>query len=103
MVRVADDGLSVGVFGATGQVGAVMRGLLVARRFPVREIRYFASARSAGGAPPWGQGGAVMRGLLVARRFPVREIRYFASARSAGRTLPWGGVDGVDVVVEDSG
>jgi aspartate-semialdehyde dehydrogenase len=54
MARVAHDGLSVGVFGATGQVGAVMRGLLAARRFPVREIRYFASARSAGRTLPWG-------------------------------------------------
>jgi len=54
MTRVGDDGLAVGVFGATGQVGAVMRSLLVSRAFPVREIRYFASARSAGRTLPWG-------------------------------------------------
>ena len=54
MARVADDGLAVGVFGATGQVGAVMRALLVSRRFPVREIRFFASSRSAGRSLPWG-------------------------------------------------
>jgi aspartate-semialdehyde dehydrogenase len=47
------DGLSVGVFGATGQVGSVMRALLAERRFPVREMRYFASARSAGTTLPW--------------------------------------------------
>jgi len=55
MARVGDDGLSVGVFGATGQVGSVMRSLLVARRFPVRELRFFASARSVGRILPWGE------------------------------------------------
>ncbi len=47
-------GLRVGVVGATGQVGAVMRRLLAERGFPVAEIRYFASARSAGSRLPWG-------------------------------------------------
>jgi len=47
------DGLTVGVVGATGQVGAVMRRLLEERDFPVREIRFFASARSAGTTLPW--------------------------------------------------
>ena len=46
-------GLRVGVVGATGQVGAVMRRLLDERDFPVAEIRYFASARSAGRTLPW--------------------------------------------------
>ncbi len=40
--------LRVGVVGATGQVGAVMRRLLEERDFPIAEIRFFASARSAG-------------------------------------------------------
>ena len=38
----------VGVYGATGQVGAVMRRLLAERRFPHDGLRYFASERSAG-------------------------------------------------------
>jgi aspartate-semialdehyde dehydrogenase len=46
-------GLVVGVVGATGQVGAVMRRLLEERDFPVAQIRYFASARSAGSTLPW--------------------------------------------------
>ena len=45
--------MRVGVFGATGQVGGVMRTLLAERRFPVSEIRFFASARSAGRTLPW--------------------------------------------------
>ncbi|BBX19876.1 aspartate-semialdehyde dehydrogenase [Mycolicibacterium duvalii] len=41
-------GVSVGVVGATGQVGQVMRSLLEQRKFPADEVRFFASARSAG-------------------------------------------------------
>jgi aspartate-semialdehyde dehydrogenase len=41
-------GFRVGVVGATGQVGSVMRAILAERDFPIAEIRFFASARSAG-------------------------------------------------------
>ena len=34
--------------GATGQVGSVVRRILLERHFPISEIRFFASARSAG-------------------------------------------------------
>ncbi|GAA3883979.1 aspartate-semialdehyde dehydrogenase [Streptomyces lacrimifluminis] len=40
--------MRVGIVGATGQVGTVMRRILVEREFPVAELRLFASARSAG-------------------------------------------------------
>ncbi|MDR1118118.1 MAG: aspartate-semialdehyde dehydrogenase [Bifidobacteriaceae bacterium] len=46
-------GLDVAVVGATGQVGGVMRSLLEERSFPVRSIRFFASARSAGQELPF--------------------------------------------------
>ena len=45
--------MRIGVFGATGQVGTVMRRLLEEREFPVEQIRFFASARSAGTTLPW--------------------------------------------------
>ena len=48
MARISDSGLSVAVVGATGQVGAVMLEILEQRDFPVRELRAFATARSAG-------------------------------------------------------
>ncbi|RFD26823.1 aspartate-semialdehyde dehydrogenase [Mycobacterium uberis] len=41
-------GLSIGVVGATGQVGEVMRTLLDQRDFPAESVRFFASARSQG-------------------------------------------------------
>ncbi len=40
--------IRLGVVGATGQVGAVVRRLLVERDVPLAELRFFASARSAG-------------------------------------------------------
>ncbi|MET9622159.1 aspartate-semialdehyde dehydrogenase [Streptomyces sp. NPDC006464] len=40
--------MKVGIVGATGQVGTVMRRILAERNFPVDELRLFASARSAG-------------------------------------------------------
>jgi len=40
--------VSIGVVGATGQVGQVMRTLLEERNFPAEQVRFFASARSAG-------------------------------------------------------
>lgn len=40
--------MKVGIVGATGQVGTVVRRILVERDFPVDELRLFASARSAG-------------------------------------------------------
>ena len=41
-------GVRVGVVGATGQVGQVMRKLLEERDFPASSVRFFASARSEG-------------------------------------------------------
>ena len=54
MSTVSSDGLRVGVVGATGQVGAVVRRLLAERGFPISELRFFASARSAGRTLTWG-------------------------------------------------
>lgn len=45
--------VSIGVVGATGQVGGVMRTLLEQRNFPADEVRFFASPRSAGKKLPF--------------------------------------------------
>ena len=47
-------GLNVGVVGATGQVGAAMRQILLEREFPLESVRLFSSARSAGTVLPFG-------------------------------------------------
>ncbi len=45
--------VNVAVVGATGQVGVAMRQILEERAFPVAEIRFFASSRSAGTVLPY--------------------------------------------------
>ncbi|WP_329144881.1 aspartate-semialdehyde dehydrogenase [Streptomyces niveus] len=45
--------MKVGIVGATGQVGTVMRTILAERNFPADELRLFASARSAGSTIEW--------------------------------------------------
>ena len=45
--------MRIGIVGATGQVGGVMRSLLAERALPVDQLRLFASARSAGRRLPW--------------------------------------------------
>ncbi|MGN6199570.1 aspartate-semialdehyde dehydrogenase [Humibacter sp.] len=42
------NGFTVGIVGATGQVGTVMRRILAERDFPVEKLRLFATSRSAG-------------------------------------------------------
>jgi aspartate-semialdehyde dehydrogenase len=46
-------GLRLGIVGATGQVGAVARQILAERSLDIAEMRYFASARSAGSTLDW--------------------------------------------------
>ena len=45
--------MHVGIVGATGLVGTVMRQLLAERKYPVTSLRFFASARSAGSIIEW--------------------------------------------------
>src|SRR5271168_4348652 len=51
--RLGATGLSIGIVGATGQVGQVMRTLLDERDFPATSVRFFASARSQGRKLPF--------------------------------------------------
>jgi aspartate-semialdehyde dehydrogenase len=57
---------TVGVFGATGQVGTVTRALLAERAFPLDAVRFFASARSAGRRLPWAGGEVEVEDIAVA-------------------------------------
>lgn len=74
--------MRVGVFGATGQVGGVMRDLLLARNFPIDEIRFFASARSAGKTLPFGDKQVTVEDIATAD-FSGLDIALF----SAGKTV----------------
>jgi aspartate-semialdehyde dehydrogenase len=47
--------MRIAIVGATGQVGIVLRSILAERAFPVDDMRYLASSRSAGTTLPWGE------------------------------------------------
>ncbi|MDP3893654.1 aspartate-semialdehyde dehydrogenase [Nocardioides sp.] len=51
---MSGNGVRIGVVGATGQVGVAMRQILLERSFDASEVRFFASARSAGTELPFG-------------------------------------------------
>ncbi|WEV72699.1 aspartate-semialdehyde dehydrogenase [Bifidobacterium sp. ESL0790] len=53
MVRINERGVNVAVLGATGQVGMVMRRVLDERDFPIADLRFMASAHSAGTVLNW--------------------------------------------------
>ena len=53
MAHINDSGVNVAVLGATGQVGMVMRNILAEHKFPVKELRFLASAHSAGTVLNW--------------------------------------------------
>ncbi len=78
--------MRVGVVGATGQVGGVMRTLLEERSFPVDEIRFFASARSAGRTLPW-KGGEVTVEDAATADLTGLELALFSSGAPSSREL----------------
>lgn len=53
MAQINESGVNVAILGATGQVGMVMRRILAERNFPVKDLRFIASAHSAGTVVQW--------------------------------------------------
>ncbi|MHB1502842.1 MAG: aspartate-semialdehyde dehydrogenase [Acidimicrobiales bacterium] len=78
--------MRVAVVGATGQVGAVMRSVLVERGFPLDDIRFFASGRSAGSYLPWG-GGEVLVEDAAGADFSGIDIALMSAGAAASREL----------------
>jgi aspartate-semialdehyde dehydrogenase len=78
----------VGVVGATGQVGSVMRTLLQERAFPVADVRYFASARSAGRTLPWGDTDVVVEDAATADVSGLDIVLFSAGATSSRELAP---------------
>jgi aspartate-semialdehyde dehydrogenase len=76
--------MRIGVFGATGQVGGVMRALLAERGFPVSEIRYFSSSKSAGKVLPW-QGKQVTVEDTATADFSGIDVALFSAGAGMSR------------------
>lgn len=84
MTRISDSGFSIAIVGATGQVGTVMRDILAERSFPVRELRLFASARSAGTAIEFGGVDVIVEDVDTADASGI-DIALFSAGATASR------------------
>ncbi|EPD85035.1 aspartate-semialdehyde dehydrogenase [Microbacterium sp. oral taxon 186 str. F0373] len=84
MTRISDSGLSVAVVGATGQVGTVMREILAERAFPIRELRLFATARSAGTAVEFGGQTVIIEDVATADPAGI-DIALFSAGATGSR------------------
>lgn len=78
--------MNVGVFGATGQVGTVIRQILVDRKFPITKIRFFASSRSAGTTLLW-RGEEVVVEDARESDFSGIDVALFSIGASASKEL----------------
>jgi len=76
--------MNVAVVGATGQVGGVMLQLLAERNFPVGDIRFLASARSAGKTLAW-QGQEVEVEDLTTADFTGIEVAVMSAGKAASK------------------
>ncbi|HVF76135.1 MAG TPA: aspartate-semialdehyde dehydrogenase [Acidimicrobiales bacterium] len=78
--------MNLGIVGATGMVGEVMRSVLAERRFPADSVRFFASARSAGRKLPWGGGEIEVEDSATAD-YSGLDIAIFSAGATASREL----------------
>jgi aspartate-semialdehyde dehydrogenase len=78
--------MRIGIVGATGQVGGVMRGILAERRFPVDTLRLFASARSAGRTLPWQDGQLPVEDAATAD-YRGLDVVLFSAGKGTSREL----------------
>ncbi len=97
----AASGLRIGVVGATGQVGVAMRQILAERDFPVEEIRFFSSARSAGKVLDYRGTEVVVEDAETADPTGL-DIALFSAGATASRALVPRFVEAGVIVVDNS-
>ncbi|MDH6531896.1 aspartate-semialdehyde dehydrogenase [Aurantimicrobium minutum] len=102
MTAIAPEGLNIAVVGATGQVGKVMRRLLEERNFPVKSIRFFASARSAGTVLPFAGHDVVVEDVETADPSGIDVALFSAGATASRAQAPRFAAAGVTVVDNSS-
>jgi aspartate-semialdehyde dehydrogenase len=78
--------MRIGIVGATGQVGSVMREILAERKLPVDQLRLFASARSAGRTLPW-QGGEVTVEDAATADYSGLDVVLFSAGGSTSKAI----------------
>ena len=91
----------VGVVGATGLVGGMMRELLAQRDFPLASLRLFASARSAGTKVDF-KGQQIMVEDAATADFAGLDIVFFSAGGSTSRALAPKAAAAGAVVIDNS-
>jgi aspartate-semialdehyde dehydrogenase len=93
--------MRIGIVGATGQVGGVMRRILAERQFPVDQLRLFASARSAGRTLPWQDGEVTVEDAATAD-FRDLDIVLFSAGKGSSKELAPRVAEAGAVVIDNS-
>ncbi|KOT87081.1 aspartate-semialdehyde dehydrogenase [Streptomyces sp. NRRL F-5755] len=93
--------MRIGIVGATGQVGGVMRGILAERDFPVEQLRLFASARSAGRTLPWQDTEITIEDAATAD-YSGLDIVLFSAGGATSKALAPKVADAGPVVIDNS-
>lgn len=93
--------LNIGVVGATGQVGVAMRQILEERDFPADQVRFFASARSAGKVLSYAGREVVVEDSETADPTGL-DVALFSAGATASRALVPRFVDAGVIVVDNS-
>ncbi len=101
MTSPTSKAVRLGVVGATGQVGVAMRQILLERGFPVEEVRFFASSRSAGTVLPFGERQVTVEDSETADPSGL-DIAVFSAGATASRALAPRFADAGVVVVDNS-
>lgn len=92
---------NVGIVGATGLVGGMMREILAERDFPIGTLRLFASARSSGKTIPFRGADVVVEDAETAD-FEGLDIVFFSAGGSTSRALAPKAAAAGAVVIDNS-
>lgn len=93
--------MNVGIVGATGQVGTMMRRILVERGFPVDSLRLFASSRSAGSSLEYEDRVITVEDAASASFQGLDIVLFSAGASTAEQLAPKAARDGA-IVIDNS-
>ena len=93
--------MRLGVVGATGMVGEVVRSVLAERAFPADDVRFFASARSTGRRLPWGGGEVEVEDAATAD-FSGIDIVIMSAVATPSRALASRAAAAGAIVVDNS-
>ncbi len=93
--------MNIGIVGATGVVGELMRSVLAERDFPVAQLRLFASARSAGRRLDW-QGTQITVEDAATADWGGLDLVLFSAGATTSRALAPGVAAAGATVVDNS-